>query len=368
MDGVLTIIPHEGDSIPINLGNVENIEGCLNRLGSLETTVNNTLAPAVATLVGADTVSGSVSNKIKTAVEALDATVTSDNGTFVNVTVTQTDGKITAVSVAESGLVTDTDFDDLEKRLQQEITRATTKEGELDTAINTQKGRIDTLVGDGDGSIKKIAYNVLAEELLAGSDDDVVDNFTSLKEIAAWIEEHPEDAAAMNAAIEANTTAVNGLTDKVNALDASKNDYVAADAQVLTDAKTYADQKATAAENNAKAYTDTLKATVTTNTTSIGQNTSDITTIKGQIVEINQTIEENELTIANALNDLNTRVDSLSSSTVSSVTGSSYITTSTVDGAVTVSAVLGAISGTDGLALASDVKNYVDTSINNMWV
>ena len=156
-------------------------------------------------MVGADTVSGSVSNKIKTAVEALDATVTGE-GTFVDVTVTQVDGKITAVSVAESNIASTSDLDTVDQKVDGEITRATNKENELAGAIDTQKGRIDTLVGDGEGSVKKIAYNVLAEELLAGP-DGAVDNFTTLQQVAAWIEQHPEDAAAMNEAIGTNTTA-----------------------------------------------------------------------------------------------------------------------------------------------------------------
>lgn len=107
-----------------------------------------------------------------------------------------------------------------------------------------------------------------------------------------------------------------------------------------------------------------LSNSVSTNTTDIATNTSDITTIKEQIATINATNEENELIIAEALNDLNTRVDNLASGTVSSVTGTNYITATTTDGAVTVSALTGAVaSGIDALAVASDVKAYVD----NCW-
>lgn len=299
-DGVLTIIPHEGESIPINLGNVANIEGLSSRLGTIETTVNNTLAPAVATLVGADTVSGSVSNKIKTAVEALDATVTGE-GTFVDVTVTQTDGKITGVSVAESNIASTSALNTVDQKVDGEITRATNKENELAGAIDTQKGRIDTLIGDGDGSVKKIAYNVLAEELLAGP-DGAVDNFKTLQELAAWLEQHPEDAATMN-------------------------------------------------------------SNISTNTTNIATNTADITTIKGNIETINTTIEENEFTVASALTDLDTRLTSLASNTISSVSGENYIEVTTTDGAVTVKATTGAVANSDNaLALASDVKAYVDNA------
>lgn len=359
-NGKLTITPHEGAATVIDLGAVGNIADLSSRLGTLETTVNNTLAPAVATLVGADTVSGSVSNKIKTAVEALDATVTGE-GTFVDVTVTQTDGKITAVSVAESNIASTSALNTVDQKVDGEITRATNKENELAGAIDTQKGRIDTLVGEGDGSVKKIAYNVLAEELLAGP-DGAVDNFTTLQQVAAWIEQHPEDAAAMNEAIGENTTAISGLTGRVGALESVKDAYKAADETTLASAKSYADGKAATAESNAKAYTDELAEVVDGNTTNIATNTEDIETLKGQVTDINTTIEENELTVASALTDLDSRLNTLSSKAITSAEGSNYIETTVTDGEVTVSAVTGSVaSGTDALATAADVKVYVDS-------
>lgn len=295
---MLTIIPHEGESIPINLGNVANIEGLSSRLGTIETTVNNTLAPAVATLVGADTVSGSVSNKIKTAVEALDATVTGE-GTFVDVTVTQVDGKITDVSVAESNIASTSALNTVDQKVDGEITRATNKENELAGAIDTQKGRIDTLIGSDSGSIRDIAVDVLTETLVSETASEA---FDTLQEVSAWIKNHPEDAATMN-------------------------------------------------------------SNISTNTTNIATNTADITTIKGNIETINTTIEENELTVASALTDLDTRLTSLASNTVSSVSGENYIEVTTTDGAVTVKATTGAVANSDNaLALASDVKAYVDNA------
>lgn len=319
VDGVLTIIPHEGDSIPINLGNVANIEGLANRLGTLETNYTTlsgeftTEKGKISTLQGemvdvkaevaklegiTDKVTtyvvskigeeekvrqeadqafdGRISNleglvgetavstQITNAINDLDNGGVTGNGTFVNVTVTQVDGKVTGVSVAESNIASTSD-------------------------LNIQKGRIDTLVGEGEGSIKSIAYDVLAAELLAGP-DGAVDNFTTLKELAAWLEQHPEDAAAMNQ--------------------------------------------------------------------SIATNTADVTTIKGQISSINDTIEKNELTVASALTDLDVRVNSK----IAAVEGQSYITATTTDGAVTINAVTGSVAnGVDALATASDVKTYVDS-------
>ena len=65
-----------------------------------EQTVEAAIA-ALETAVGAE---GSVANQIKTAVEALDAEVTSTDGSKVTVKVTEVDGKITAVNVTESDI------------------------------------------------------------------------------------------------------------------------------------------------------------------------------------------------------------------------------------------------------------------------
>lgn len=106
-----------------------------------------------------------------------------------------------------------------------------------------------------------------------------------------------------------------------------------------------------------------MNSNISTNATNIATNTADITTIKGNIETINTTIEENELTVASALTDLDARINSIASGTVSSVTGENYITSTTTDGAVVISATTGAVAnGDNALALASDVKTYVDSA------
>lgn len=77
--------------------------------------------------------------------------------------------------------------------------------------------RIDTILGSdkavGDNvvqkTIRQIANEELAAQLLAGP-DGVVDNFKTLRELAAWLEQHPEDAAAMNEDIANLKTALAG--------------------------------------------------------------------------------------------------------------------------------------------------------------
>ena len=192
-----------------------------------------------------------------------------------------------------------------ESRISTLETGHTTLDGKIDSvqstlqgAIDTEKGRIDALVGSDSGSIRDIAVDVLTETLVSETANEA---FDTLQEVSAWIKSHPEDAATMN-------------------------------------------------------------SNISTNTTNIATNTADITTIKGNIETINTTIEENELTVASALTDLDVRITPLASGTVSSVSGEGYISATTTDGAVVVTATTGAVANSDNaLAVASDVKAYVDS-------
>ena len=66
------------------------------------------------------------------------------------------------------------------------------------------EGKVDTLIGSDTGkSARAIAAEELAAKLIAANADASLD---TLEEIAAWIQAHPGDAAAMNSAISALQT------------------------------------------------------------------------------------------------------------------------------------------------------------------
>ena len=98
---------------------------------------------AIGVLNSGDSVSGSVAKSIKDAIAGLDAEVASSNGSFVNVTVTEVDGEITAVSVAEG------DADDI--ALSDGYTKATgtiaavAGGDSIETAIEKIEGKVDNL-------------------------------------------------------------------------------------------------------------------------------------------------------------------------------------------------------------------------------
>lgn len=159
--------------------------------------------------------------------------------------------------------------------------------------------------GSPTSSIRQIVIDELSNQLLAGGEDGETagESFETLKELADWLEQHPDDAGALNSTVNGHTT--------------------------------------------------------------------DISQLKTDVSTINTTIEENELTTASALTnldtratDLETRLSTLEGSTITSVTGNNYITATTTNGAVEISASTGTLDGeTNGLALVADVKQYVDS----MW-
>lgn len=144
---------------------------------------------------------------------------------------------------------------------------------ELDTAkssLTSVSGQVETLIGSDTGkSVRAIATAVLTEELIP---EGAADSLNTLEEIAQWIQDHPDDAAAMNARLEELKTALGGtgsiadgftITPVSDQIDAKINTY-----NTNTVAKTYATQ-ATVTEvsnvaNAAKAKADTAVQEIAT--------------------------------------------------------------------------------------------------------
>ena len=149
-----------------------------------------------------------VDSRISTAINGLDATVGSTSFSqntnsavttaHVAVQVVEANGKLTKVTVAE-----------------KDIASA--------SALSTLDGKVTTLIGsDSSKSVRKIANEELAKVLLADGDDKygAEKNFATLQELAAWIEQHPEDAAAMNETINSiKNSYVSSLTDSATYIE-----------------------------------------------------------------------------------------------------------------------------------------------------
>ena len=87
--------------------------------------------------------------------------------------------------------------------------KAQVSQADVDAALQAVLGNITTLVGADTGkSARTIANEELAAQLIPES---AKESLNTLQEIAAWIQEHPDDASAMNAAIEALQAVAAGI-------------------------------------------------------------------------------------------------------------------------------------------------------------
>lgn len=125
--------------------------------------------------------------------------------------------------------------------------------------VTTVEGQVTTLVGEDAGkSARTIANEELAKQLIPANAQESLD---TLAEIAKWIQDHPGDASAMNAAITALQQQMVGIAagegtvkkyvdDAITALKIG--DYAkAADLTALADRVTTAEGKITALEETA---------------------------------------------------------------------------------------------------------------------
>ena len=100
--------------------------------------------------------------------------------------------------------------------------RVTTAEADIDAV----EGKVATLVGSDTGkSVRAIANEELAAQLIPEGAQESLD---TLQEIAAWIQEHPDDAAAMNAEIDAIQTQLAGIGAESGAVKAYVDAAIAA--------------------------------------------------------------------------------------------------------------------------------------------
>lgn len=150
--------------------------------------------------------------------------------------------------------------------------------------ISELEGIIDGLIGtDTDKSIRAIAIEVLVEQLLA---DGNTENFETLQQLAAWLADHPEEAAEMNLAIQANAKAIETLNGLVQSHDAALeelqrkvNELNSSENGVLAQAKAYTDEKVAEVSNALSNHINTTNATLETLSTDVDKNKQDIQAI-----------------------------------------------------------------------------------------
>lgn len=163
---------------------------------------------------------------------------------------------------------------ELNSRIGNEETRAKAAEEALGSRVTTVDGKVDTLIGSDTGkSARTIANEELAKQLIAENAQESLD---TLAEIAAWIQSHPEDAAALNASIAELREMVNGFNTALSGVNQKAADNATAIGALQ---ETAADH-----ETRVKALEDTVAG----HTSTIADMQSKISSIEAELIKINE--------------------------------------------------------------------------------
>lgn len=212
----------------------DSLAGNYDAAGTAETKVQElangqvkTNTAAISKLNGDAKVEGSVAKavadakagletKISSADAKADAAQTAADG--AKAAAAAVDAKIGVVPegstvIAEIEKIKDAAYDDTEVRglIKTNADNITKLTGRADAV----EGKVSTLVGEDAGkSARTIANEELTKQLVP---DGAKESLDTLQEIAAWIQKHPDDASAMNAAIAALKTKVGDIPEGATA-------------------------------------------------------------------------------------------------------------------------------------------------------
>lgn len=119
---------------------------------------------------------------------------------------------VSYVNEKTADIATDASLSALTKRVGTAEGKITAAEGnitKLSGRADAVEGKVTTLIGEDAGkSARTIANEELTKQLIP---ENAKDSLNTLQEIAAWIQNHPDDASAMNAAISALKTNVGDI-------------------------------------------------------------------------------------------------------------------------------------------------------------
>lgn len=125
---------------------------------------------------------------------------------------------VSYVNEKTADIATDASLSALTKRVGTAEGKITAAEGNitnLSGRADAVEGKVTTLIGEDAGkSARTIANEELTKQLIP---ENAKDSLNTLQEIAAWIQNHPDDASAMNAAISALKTKVGDIPEGATA-------------------------------------------------------------------------------------------------------------------------------------------------------
>lgn len=218
----------------------DSLAGNYDAVGTAETKVNElangqvkTNTAAIAKLNGDANTEGSVAKAVadaqaglETKISAADAKAAgaqsaADNlKTYVGTIPEGATSKdvVSYVNEKTAGIATDASLAALTGRVDTAEGKITTAEGNIATlqgSVSSVEDKVTTLVGDDAGkSARTIANEELTKQLVP---ENAKESLDTLQEIAAWIQKHPDDASAMNAAIDALKTKVGDIPEGATA-------------------------------------------------------------------------------------------------------------------------------------------------------
>ena len=200
------------------------------------------------------------------------STVASQPNNSVEITLTPSEGEADVIGIKGSGSTTVTT--DEAGNIVVETNVTPFDDTQLKASIKANTDAITVLNGEGTGSVKKTVADEIAKVV-----GDAPESFDTLREISDWISSHSESAAAMNSAIQTNTSDIANLAALVGqlpegAVATTVIDYIAeaigtsssdltsaiatAKSEAIAAAAADATSKANAAASEAKAYADGL--------------------------------------------------------------------------------------------------------------
>lgn len=125
---------------------------------------------------------------------------------------------VSYVNEKTAGIATDASLAALTGRVDTAEGKITTVEGNITSLsgrADAVEGKVTTLIGEDTGkSARTIANEELTKQLIP---ENAKDSLNTLQEIAAWIQNHPDDASAMNAAISSLKTKVGDIPEGATA-------------------------------------------------------------------------------------------------------------------------------------------------------
>ena len=178
------------------------------------TTLAAKLAQIVADIAALPT-EEDVSSAINAAIGAIDGTVkayvdSKTSGLASDEAVNQIQQSLSALTALVGTLPTGTAATTVVGYVTEAIASAAYDDSDIVNRITGAESKLTTLIGTDTGkSVRSIANEELTKQLIPENADE---SLNTLKEIADWIQQHPGDAAAMNSAIEALQSQMNGIS------------------------------------------------------------------------------------------------------------------------------------------------------------